>query len=163
MHTTALGIANTTVAQTHRCLKAGIRGADIERGFYRTQILLEQMMMQRHRLVQCTLGLVLCVAVALSLLLWRLGLAPVYAGLISVNVVTLALYGYDKHQAAAGGTRIPEAALHLAALVGGSPGAILAQGLFRHKIRKRSFRAVLAAIVVLQVVAIYGYWRFTHG
>ena len=99
----------------------------------------------------------------LSLLLWRLGLAPVYAGLISMNVVTLALYGYDKHQAVVGGARIPEAALHIAALLGGSPGAILAQRLFRHKTRKRGFQVVLAAIVLLQVVVIYGYWRYTHG
>jgi uncharacterized membrane protein YsdA (DUF1294 family) len=119
--------------------------------------------MQRYKITQYTLGTALCMAVGLSLLLWRLGLPPVCAALIGVNVVTLVLYGYDKHQAIAGGTRIPEATLHAAALLGGSPGAILAQGLFRHKTRKRSFRIVLAAIVLLQVAVIYGYWRFTHG
>lgn len=102
-------------------------------------------------------------AVGLALLLWRLGVAPVYAGLISMNVVTLALYGYDKRQAVAGGTRIPEAALHVAALLGGSPGAAIAQGLFRHKTRKRGFRIVFMVIVLLQAAVIYGYWRFTHG
>ena len=90
------------------------------------------------------------------------GPVPMYAGLISMNIVTLALYGYDKHQAASGGTRIPEAALHVAALLGGSPVG-LAQGLFRHKTRKRSFRVVFMAIVLLQVAVIYGYWRCTHG
>ena len=119
--------------------------------------------MQKHKLVQYALGVVLCVAAGLTLLLWRLGLTPVYAGLISINVVTLALFGYDKRQAVAGLARVPEAALHAAALLGGSPGAILAQGLFRHKTRKRSFRMALAAIVLLQVAMIYGYWRFTHG
>ena len=119
--------------------------------------------MQRHRLVQYTLGLVLCAALGLSLLLWWLGLTPVYAGLASMNAVTLALYGYDKHLAVAGRTRVPEAALHVAALLGGSPGAMVAQGLFRHKTRKRSFRMVQAVIVLLQIVVIYGYWRFTHG
>jgi len=119
--------------------------------------------MQRRRLVQYTIGFVLCMAIGLALLLWRLGLAPAYAGLISMNVVTLALYGYDKHQAIVGGTRISEAALHVAALLGGSPGAAVAQTLFRHKTRKRSFRIVFVAIVLLQVVVIYGCWRFTHG
>ncbi len=119
--------------------------------------------MQRRRLIQYTLGFVLCMAVGLALLLWRLGVAPVYAGLISMNVVTLALYGYDKRQAVAGGTRIPEAALHVAALLGGSPGAAIAQGLFRHKTRKRGFRIVFMVIVLLQAAVIYGYWRFTHG
>ncbi len=117
----------------------------------------------RHRIVRHTLGLALCVALGLSLLLWRLGLTPVYAGLIGVNVVTLALFGYDKHQAVAGRTRVPEMTLYAAALLGGSPSAVLAQGLLRHKTRKRSFRVVLAVIVVLQVAMIYGYWRFTHG
>jgi uncharacterized membrane protein YsdA (DUF1294 family) len=118
--------------------------------------------MQRHRLIQYTLGLVLCVALGLSVLLWRLGLTPAYAALISVNVVTLVLYGYDKHQAVAGGMRIPEATLHVAALLGGSPGAVVGQLLFRHKTRKRSFRIVFIAIVLLQIVVIYGYWRFTR-
>ena len=110
-----------------------------------------------------TLGFVLCMALGLSLLLWRLGLTPVYAGLIGVNVVTLVLYGYDRHQAVGGGMRMPEAALHMAALLGGSPAAALAQGLFRHKTRKRNFRIAFVAIVLLQVIVIYGYWRFTRG
>jgi uncharacterized membrane protein YsdA (DUF1294 family) len=119
--------------------------------------------MRKHGLIQYTIALVLGTALALSLLLWRAGLEPLHAGLISVNIATLALYGYDKHQATAGGTRIPEAALHVAALLGGSPGAVLAQGLFRHKTRKRSFRIVLIGIILLQVAAFYGYWRITHN
>jgi uncharacterized membrane protein YsdA (DUF1294 family) len=105
---------------------------------------------------------VLCAALGLSLALWRLGLALAYAGLISLNMVTLALYGYDKRQAIVRGARIPEAALHVAALLGGSPGALLGQELFRHKTRKRSFRIVFVAIVLLQIAIIYGYWRFSH-
>jgi len=116
--------------------------------------------MQRHELIQYTFGLALCMALGLAVLLWRLGLAPVYAGLAGVNVATLVLYGYDKRQAIAGGMRIPEATLHLASLVGGSPGALAGQLLFRHKTRKRSFRVVFIAIVLLQVGIIYGYWRF---
>jgi len=119
--------------------------------------------MRKHGLIQYTIGFVLCMALALSLLLWQLGLEPLYAGLISVNVVTLVLYGYDKHQAIAGATRIPEAALHLAALIGGSPGAILAQGLFRHKTQKCGFKMVLIGIILLQAVVVYGYWRITHN
>lgn len=118
--------------------------------------------MQRHRFTQYVFGIVLCVVIGLSLLLWRQGLAPLYAGLIGVNVVTLLLYGYDKRQAVVGGTRIPEAVLHSAALVGGSPCAALGQMLFRHKTRKRRFRMVLVAIVALQGLALYGYWRFVR-
>ena len=116
--------------------------------------------MQRYRFIQYVFGIVLCMAAGLSLLLWRCGLAPVYAGLIGVNVVTLLLYGYDKRQAIVSGLRIPEVVLHCAALFGGSPGAMLGQMLFRHKTRKRRFRMVFAAIVVLQGLALYGCWRF---
>lgn len=116
--------------------------------------------MQRHRFTQYVLGIVLCMVMGLSLLLWRQGLAPIYAWLVGVNVVVLLLYGYDKRQAVVGGSRIPEVVLHAAALLGGSPGAALGQALFRHKTRKRRFRMVFFAIVVLQGLAIYGYWRF---
>jgi uncharacterized membrane protein YsdA (DUF1294 family) len=119
--------------------------------------------MQRHRVIRYILGAAGCVAIGLSLLFWWLGLAPIYAGLAGVNLVTLLLYGYDKRRAIVGGTRVPEAALHLAALVGGSPAAALGQGLFRHKTRKRGFRAVFAAIVTLQAAVLYGYWRFVYS
>ena len=98
-----------------------------------------------------------------ALALWRLGLGPVYAYLGGVNLATVAFYGYDKRQAGAGGLRIPEVVLHAAALLGGSPGALAGQMLFRHKTRKRSFKAVFAAIVVVQFAAVYTYWRFSHG
>ena len=102
--------------------------------------------MKRHRLAKQVIAVVLCAAAASTILLWRLGLAPVYAGLISMNVVTLALYGYDKRQAVVGGTRIPEAALHRGGLARGQPRGVLAQGLFRHKTRKRGFRMVFTAM-----------------
>ena len=119
--------------------------------------------MQKRGLVQFAVGLLLCLSLGLSLVLWRLGVAPVYAGLIGLNTATLLLYGYDKRQAIVGRTRVPEAALHVAAMLGGSPGALLAQVLFRHKTRKRSFRLVFAAIVLLQIAVIYGYWRLARS
>jgi uncharacterized membrane protein YsdA (DUF1294 family) len=117
-------------------------------------------LMQRHRVIRCILGVAVGAAIGLSLLFWQLGLAPIYAGLAGVNIATFILYGYDKQRAVVGGTRVPEAVLHLAALLGGSPAAALGQGLFRHKTRKHSFRAVFAAIVLLQAAVVYGYWRF---
>lgn len=119
--------------------------------------------MQRHRYARYILGLATGVVLGLSFALWRLGLAPVYAYAVSINGVALVLYGYDKRQAVVGGMRIPELTLHTAALVGGSPGALLGQGLFHHKTRKPGFRLVFAAIVLLQVGALYGYWRFVRG
>jgi len=119
--------------------------------------------MKKHKFIKRVVAVILCMAVVLAVLLWRLGLAPLYAGLISLNATALMLYGYDKRQAIVGGIRIPEAALHIVALLGGSPGALLGQELFRHKTQKRAFRLVLAATFVLQAGLIYGYWRFSRG
>jgi len=62
-----------------------------------------------------------------------------------------------------GRTRIPEAVLHVVALLGGSPGALIGQELFRHKTRKHAFRLVLLAIFLLQAGLIYSYWRWSRG
>lgn len=59
---------------------------------------------------------------------------------LTVSLVTFALYAIDKQQAAIGAMRVPEPRLHLLALVGGWPGALLAQQFLRHKTVKASFR-----------------------
>jgi len=102
-------------------------------------------------------------ALILSLVLWKLGLALIYAWLISINAAALLLYGHDKRQAVVGRARVPELALHFAALLGGSPGALLGQRLFLHKTRKLRFQIVFVAIVLVQVIGIYLYWRYLRG
>jgi len=119
--------------------------------------------MQKHSFIRRVLGIVLGVTAGLVLLLWRLGLPPLYAGLIGINAMTLLLYGFDKRQAASGGLRIPEVVLHLVALLGGSPAALVGQELFRHKTRKVAFRLVLVGTFLLQAGLAYGYWRLSRG
>ena len=77
-----------------------------------------------------------------------------YAYLISINLITLLFYGYDKYQARNNGFRIPETILHLLALIGGCPGALLGQLYFRHKTRKWKFQAVFVMIVIIQIVIV---------
>ena len=77
-----------------------------------------------------------------------------YAYFISINLITLLFYGFDKYQARSNGFRVPEIVLHLLALIGGSPGALLGQILFRHKTRKVKFSFVFIMIVIIQVVVI---------
>jgi uncharacterized membrane protein YsdA (DUF1294 family)/cold shock CspA family protein len=70
-------------------------------------------------------------------------LPPVILGLyIVVSVLTFGLYAKDKSAAQAGKWRISESTLHLFSLVGGWPGAAVAQSQLRHKSKKLSFRVV---------------------
>ena len=81
--------------------------------------------------------------------------AIAYLGLVAVtSLASFAAYGFDKRRAAVGGRRVPERTLHLLALLGGWPGAILAQRQFRHKTRKVSFLIAFWAVVVLHVTVV---------
>jgi uncharacterized membrane protein YsdA (DUF1294 family)/cold shock CspA family protein len=80
------------------------------------------------------------------------GVAGAY-GLASV--AGLAVYGMDKSAAQRGRWRTPESTLHLVALFGGWPGALVAQDLFRHKSSKTAFQIVFwfTCLVNVAVVA----------
>lgn len=64
------------------------------------------------------------------------------------SLIAAILHAADKSRARRGARRIPERTLHLAELVGGWPGALLARRMLRHKTSKRSYRLAFAAIVV---------------
>lgn len=63
-------------------------------------------------------------------------------------------FGLDKRRAQAGDRRIPERTLHGLALVGGWPGAVAGQRVFRHKTQKLSFRLTLWGIIALHLAAL---------
>jgi uncharacterized membrane protein YsdA (DUF1294 family) len=91
---------------------------------------------------------------------WRILLgAP-----ISLSVLAFFAYRSDKLRAEAGAWRIPESTLQIFGLVGGWPGAFLAQRKFRHKTSKTSFQVVYWSVVVAhQFVAVdfLSGWRVT--
>jgi uncharacterized membrane protein YsdA (DUF1294 family) len=94
------------------------------------------------------------------------GLLPWWYSTLSVaaSLASLLLYAADKRAARAGTRRIAERTLHLTALLGGWPGALAAQQLFRHKYRKTPFmlRFVLSAVLHSSVsVALSS--RYTAG
>lgn len=78
--------------------------------------------------------------------------------LIAINLVTFVIYGYDKMIAASDWTRVPERMLLLLALVGGTPGALIAMLLFRHKTSKASFRLKFLLVILVQIVLIGVYY-----
>lgn len=57
----------------------------------------------------------------------------------AASIAAFCAYGFDKAAAKGQRWRTPESTLHLLGLVGGWPGALLVQQLFRHKTAKRSF------------------------
>jgi uncharacterized membrane protein YsdA (DUF1294 family) len=70
-----------------------------------------------------------------------------------MSAITFIAYGWDKHRAVRSTRRIPEHTLHLLELLGGWPGALLAQRHFHHKWRKTSYMLVFWAIVALHIAA----------
>jgi len=64
------------------------------------------------------------------------------AAYLAASTASYLFYWLDKAAARAGGRRVPESTLHLLAIVGGWPGALVAQQQHRHKTRKREFRIV---------------------
>ena len=70
----------------------------------------------------------------------------IYAGL---SILTYLVYAADKSAAKKGTWRTQESTLHLLALAGGWPGALIAQQVLRHKSKKESFRFVFWITVVV--------------
>lgn len=68
---------------------------------------------------------------------------------IAVSVLTFGLYAKDKSAAQTGRWRTSESTLHLFSLIGGWPGATIAQSLLRHKSNKFSFRVVYWFTVIV--------------
>lgn len=81
------------------------------------------------------------------------------------SVVTWLIYGADKYAARKSWQRVPEKTLLLFGLVGGWPGGLIAQQLFRHKTQKQPFKTWFMLSVVVNVLAVAGlsYWRTTQG
>ncbi|MEN5207673.1 cold shock and DUF1294 domain-containing protein [Stenotrophomonas terrae] len=88
--------------------------------------------------------------------LWIVKLVPDWTlfTALGMSVVALGFYLHDKGAAARGQQRVPENTLHLLSLLGGWPGALIGQGLFRHKTSKQSFQFVFWLTVVLNIGAI---------
>lgn len=74
---------------------------------------------------------------------------------VAVNVITLACYARDKRCAETDSWRISEARLHLLELLGGWPGAWLAQLWLRHKTSKASYQLTFWLIILLHQAVAY--------
>jgi uncharacterized membrane protein YsdA (DUF1294 family) len=98
----------------------------------------------------------------------RLGPSFHWLGIVALVLSALAYWAYavDKRRAEEGLWRIPEAHLHLLEMLGGWPGAFLAQRRLRHKCSKGSYQLMFWSIVLAYQFAAYDSihsWRYTHA
>ena len=68
-----------------------------------------------------------------------------------LSLITYAVYANDKSAAQSKQWRTKEDTLHIFALVGGWPGALLAQKKLKHKSSKKSFRFVFWMTVIINI------------
>jgi uncharacterized membrane protein YsdA (DUF1294 family)/cold shock CspA family protein len=86
------------------------------------------------------------------------GILVTYAAL---SLMTFLVYASDKSAARSGRWRTKEGTLHLFALAGGWPGALIAQQALRHKSKKMSFRLVLWLTILMNCAALV--WLHTEA
>ena len=77
--------------------------------------------------------------------------------LVIVNFVAFILMGIDKYRAKKDGTRrIPEKTLFLAAILGGSIGAVAGMRFFHHKTKHWYFVWGMPVIMLVQIALVVG-------
>lgn len=75
---------------------------------------------------------------------------------IMLSLVTFLIYGWDKAAAKKNHWRTPENNLHFLSLIGGWPGALIAQNFFRHKSKKQPFRIIFWLTVIINISIFIG-------
>lgn len=88
--------------------------------------------------------------VTLEIVFWGMPMwvLAIYGG---VSIISILFYWQDKMAAIKGTWRVPEEQLHLLGIVGGWPGGIIAQHIFRHKTQKAQFARYFWFTVLLNV------------
>lgn len=80
---------------------------------------------------------------------------------LGASLITFFVYAFDKVAAKDGAWRTSEGTLHWLSVVGGWPGALIAQQTLRHKSKKESFRSAFWVTVVLNLGILA--WVFTSS
>ncbi len=108
------------------------------------------------------IGAPVCATVKLSSVIPAAYLA-IYG--LGVSTLTYFAYAWDKSRARKKGQREPEKQLHLLELLGGWPGAFVAQRRLRHKCSKLSYQTIFWLIVALYQYVAIDYlrdWKLTR-
>ncbi|MFL0951786.1 DUF1294 domain-containing protein [Vibrio parahaemolyticus] len=105
-------------------------------------------------------GFSFLVAASASVIVFKgqLLLIPVY---LILSTFTYLMFAWDKQAAQNGRWRTPENTLHFLSLIGGWPGALLAQFKLRHKSKKQPFKFMLWVTIALNVSCFV--WLLTYS
>jgi uncharacterized membrane protein YsdA (DUF1294 family)/cold shock CspA family protein len=97
------------------------------------------------------------------LLGWLLSKVPtvVVIAYVAMSCLSILLYRHDKAAARNNRWRTQESTLQMFALLGGWPGALYAQDVFRHKSKKTEFQVVFWTMVVLNCAGLA--WLLSTG
>ena len=122
---------------------------------------------REHRLQADHVAFLLFLLVLPGLALHRLAWPPLTVGIaaVALSAVTYLTYALDKMRAQSRDWRIPETTLHALSLLGGWPGAFLAQQHIRHKSAKVSFQVVFWLTVLAWQLVSLDYlldWKISH-
>lgn len=82
---------------------------------------------------------------------------PLY---LVMSVLTYMAYAGDKRAAQLGNWRTSENTLHVLALAGGWPGALMAQSQLRHKSKKQPFKTILWLTIFINMAGFF--WTFSQ-
>lgn len=101
-------------------------------------------------ILSSVLTVLFCIGLVLAIFSRKL---PFFIGLayVLISLITILVYAKDKYSAQTNRWRTPESTLHFLSLVGGWPGALIAQKILRHKTSKREFIITYRVTVFLNV------------
>ncbi len=84
---------------------------------------------------------------------------PFVMWFLFANILTLVIYGADKLAARKAWRRVPESTLLVFGVVGGWPGAMVGQRLFRHKTQKQPFKTYFIVSVIVSIAVMVGIYQ----
>lgn len=100
----------------------------------------------------------------IGLFVYQKKLSPVLVFVyVFISLMTFLLYWHDKNKAKNDQWRTPEKTLHFFSLIGGWPGALVAQRLLHHKSRKKSFQMIFAATTLFNLAFVAFYMTYLNN
>ncbi|WP_372767421.1 DUF1294 domain-containing protein [Pseudoalteromonas sp.] len=80
-----------------------------------------------------------------------------------MSVFTFVVYGIDKYKAKRDKVRVPKSTLHIYSVIGGWPGAMIGQHVFRHKTVKKPFKRFFYGCIFVNLFCFVAYILYINA